>query len=280
MGLDQALRKKHEKLIALIQSYKNVVLAYSGGVDSTLLLTVILQAVPTENVTAVIAESATFPQEESHAAQSICEQWGVPCTVISTDEMADPDFVNNSSERCYYCKTELFTRILQQADNKGVAYVLEGSNADDRYDHRPGMKALRELGIKSPLLDCELTKEEIRVLSREFDVPTAEKPSFACLSSRIPYGTKITEKVLKKVHDAEKIINSLDVKQCRVRDYGECARIEVSPDDIAILARDDARTMICEAFKDIGYKYITLDLEGYRTGSMNLVLTNNKEELQ
>ncbi|MFC1809150.1 ATP-dependent sacrificial sulfur transferase LarE [Candidatus Omnitrophota bacterium] len=278
MTLDKILLEKYEQLIDHIKAYDKVVIAYSGGVDSTFLLKAAVEAVSVENIIAIIAESLTFPQEESIAAQNICKEWNVPFLVISTDEMTDPAFVNNSHVRCYFCKTELFTKMLQHAKAEGIAYVLEGSNADDRHDYRPGMKALQELGIKSPLLECELTKDEIRALSRHFDVPTAGKPSFACLSSRIPYGTRITEKVLKMVHDAEKIIRSFNVEQCRVRHYGDCARIEVHPHDINILAQPDIREKICKQFKEIGYTYVTLDLEGYRSGSMNLVLSNTTEE--
>ncbi|MBN1493579.1 MAG: ATP-dependent sacrificial sulfur transferase LarE [Candidatus Omnitrophica bacterium] len=278
MGLESALQKKYDRLLAYIGSYEKIVLAYSGGVDSTLLLKVIAQVLPAENIIAVIAESPTFPQEESIGARAICEGWGVPYAVITTEEMNDANFVNNPEDRCYFCKRELFNKILQYAYNKGITYIFEGSNAEDIHDHRPGLRALRELGIKSPLLECGLSKDEIRALSREFGVPTAAKPSLACLSSRIPYGTQITEKVLKMVHDAEKIIRLFGVTQCRVRHYGDCARIEVEPKDIGTLTRHEIRTQICEALKKIGYKYITLDLEGYRSGSMNLVLTTNDKE--
>jgi pyridinium-3,5-biscarboxylic acid mononucleotide sulfurtransferase len=278
MVLKLVTKTNYERLLHVLREYKRAIIAYSGGVDSTFLLKSAIEALGRKNVVACIAESPTFPNAESVFAQDLCTQWGVSFCLIKTKEMQNKAFIQNTPDRCYHCKTELFGKILQHARKKGVKYVLEGSNADDRKDYRPGMRAVQELGIRSPLLDCDLSKAEIRALSRDLGIPTADKPSLACLSSRIPYGTKITEKVLQKVHDAEKIVRSFGIVQCRVRDHGDQARIEVVPADIAKLAGAKVRTAMCRKLKKIGYKYITLDLEGYRTGSMNLVLTKTDKE--
>ena len=257
---------------------KQVIVAYSGGVDSTFLLRAAIEALGCEKVTACIAESPLFPHEESVFARGLCRKWNVAFFVISTHEMNNPAFVRNASDRCYHCKKGLFKLMLQQAKEKEVTYVLDGSNVDDRKDHRPGRRALQELGIVSPLLESGFTKQEIRKLSRALRIPTADKPSLACLGSRIPYGTRITEKGLQKVHNAERIVRSFGILQCRVRDYGDLARIEVLSKDIQKLTRTGIRAVLSRKFKKLGYKYVTLDLEGYRTGSMNFILTKKNKE--
>jgi len=269
---------KFKYLLSSLRKMKQVIVAYSGGVDSTFLLRAAIEALGCEKVTACIAESPLFPHEESVFARGLCRKWNVAFFVISTHEMNNPAFVRNASDRCYHCKKGLFKLMLQQAKEKEVTYVLDGSNVDDRKDHRPGRRALQELGIVSPLLESGFTKQEIRKLSRALRIPTADKPSLACLGSRIPYGTRITEKGLQKVHNAERIVRSFGILQCRVRDYGDLARIEVLSKDIQKLTRTGIRAVLSRKFKKLGYKYVTLDLEGYRTGSMNFILTKKNKE--
>lgn len=268
----------NDKIKALeikLTGYKCVAVAFSGGVDSTFLLKSALQALRRDNVYAIIAQSPIFPVEEFERASAICREWDVSFTVIMSDEMADERFVANSTSRCYFCKIRLFTKIRQAANAAGITVILEGSNADDVNDYRPGFQAIKELCIESPLLACGISKAEIREGARMLQLDAAEKPSMACLSSRIPYGVRITAENLAQVHQGEQIIREYGITQCRVRHYGDCARIEVMPCDIMRLADKKIREELCQRFHAIGYVYVTLDLEGYRTGSMNLVHDHN-----
>ncbi len=246
----------------------SVLIAYSGGVDSTFLLKVARDALE-EKVLAVIAESPTYPEDEVRFAVAMCERLGVRRRVIKTDEFSDENFVTNPRERCYYCKTELFSRLKQMAEENAISYVLDGSNYDDRSDFRPGNRAREELGVRSPLMELAFTKQEIRNYSRELGLPTWDKPSSACLASRIPYGTRITEGILRMVREGEGFLRSLGFKQVRVRHHGHIARIEVDKDSVGRIMRDGLRDKIARKFEEIGYVYVTLDLKGYRTGSMN-----------
>lgn len=246
---------------------KSVLIAFSGGVDSTFLLKVAKDTLG-DNVLAVIAESPTYPEGEVRWAVELCEMLGVRRKVIQTDEFADENFVANPKERCYFCKKELFSKLLQIAKEHNIPYVLDGSNFDDKSDYRPGTQAKQELGVRSPLMELGFTKADIRKFSKELGLPTWDKPSYACLASRIPYGTKITEDILEKVGQGEKFLRSLGFKQLRVRHHGNICRIEVDQDSIAQAM--DLKDEISKKFEDLGYTYVTLDLKGYRTGSMNL----------
>ncbi len=262
---------KLERLRERLRVIGSAAVAFSSGVDSTFLLRVAHEELG-ERVVAVTARSHSFPKRELDEATAFCRAEGVRHEVIDSEELDIPGFAENPPDRCYHCKKELFGRLLAFARENGLAAVLEGSNIDDDGDYRPGRRAIRELGIVSPLHEAGLTKAEIRALSREMGLPTSDKPSFACLASRFPYGERITASGLERVEKAEQWLldAGLDLTQLRVRSHGDLARIEVPPGDIPRLASRAAE--IAAAFKDLGFAYVTLDLSGYRTGSMNEVL--------
>jgi len=260
---------KLTKLQDLLKGLNSVLIAFSGGVDSTFLLKV-AHDVLGDKVLAVIAESPTFPESEVRFAVAFCETLGVRWQTVKTNEFSDENFLQNSKDRCYFCKKELFSRLKEIAAQIGLAYVLDGSNHDDKSDYRPGNRAKCELGIRSPLMEVGLSKQEIRELSKDMGLPTWDKPSYACLSSRIPYGTRITEGILRKVEEGEGFLRSLGFKQLRVRHHDSIVRIEVDKDSIGQAMR--MMDKISKKFEELGYTYVTLDLKGYRTGSMNAVL--------
>ena len=262
---------KLERLRERLRVIGSAAVAFSSGVDSTFLLRVAHEELG-ERVVAVTARSHSFPKRELDEATAFCRAEGVRHEVIDSEELDIPGFAENPPDRCYHCKKELFGRLLAFARENGLAAVLEGSNIDDDGDYRPGRRAIRELGIVSPLHEAGLTKAEIRALSREMGLPTSDKPSFACLASRFPYGERITAAGLERVEKAEQWLldAGLDLTQLRVRSHGDLARIEVPTGDIPRLASRAAE--IAAAFKDLGFAYVTLDLFGYRTSSMNEVL--------
>ena len=267
---DAKLKLLRERLRVL----GGAVVAFSSGVDSTFLLRVAHEELG-DRVIAATIRSHTFPRRELDEAAAFCRAEGVRHVVIDSEELDIPGFAENPPDRCYHCKRELFGKLLAFAHENGLAAVLEGSNIDDDGDYRPGRRAIRELGIVSPLHDVGLTKAEIRALSREMGLPTSDKPSFACLASRFPYGERITVLGLERVEKAEQWLldAGLGLTQLRVRSHGDLARIEVPSADIPRLAARAAE--IAAAFKDLGFAYVTLDLLGYRTGSMNEVLQGN-----
>lgn len=263
-----------EKLLSLrkvLSSLESTCIAYSGGVDSTFLLRV-AKDVLGENVLAVTGTSPTYPRRELNEAIETAQKIGVRHLLISSNELDIPGFSENTANRCYYCKHDLFGKLKAEAEKYGIKTVADGSNYDDTADYRPGRKAAKDLGVRSPLCEVKLTKNEIRYLSKELGLSTWNKPSFACLSSRIPYNEKITEEKLKQVEEAEGILRDLGFTQFRVRHHNDIARIEFIPNEMSSLNDSEMRLLIDSALKNLGFKYITVDLKGYRTGSMNEVL--------
>jgi len=264
-----SIEEKVPILKETLSALESAVVAFSGGVDSTFLLKMCCDVLG-EKVLAVTADSPIHPARELRDAVKIAESFGVKHLVLQSKELENPRFTANSPGRCYHCKVELFKTLRGLAAPYGILNVVEGSNLDDLGDHRPGMRAAAELGIRQPLQEAGLTKAEVRAISKDLGLLTWNKPSMACLASRIPYGTPITKEALAMIDSAEDFIRSLvGIKQVRVRHYGHMARIEVEPQDIEKLACEDKRQCIVDYLKGLGYLHVTLDLAGYRTGSLN-----------
>ncbi len=270
--MDKSVEEKTARLKEIFQSMGKVLVAYSGGVDSTLLLRVAHESLGGGHVLAVTALSPLYPDRELAAAKRTAQEMGLKHILIESNELEIEGFSKNPSNRCYFCKKELFEEMQNIARKEGIPYIVEGSTLDDERDHRPGRKAIHELGIRSPLQEARFTKEDVRELSRALGLSTWDKPSFACLASRFPYGEEITPEGLKMVDEAEDFLISLGFKQVRVRHYQNLARIEVYPEEINRLMNGSLREKIVDRLKKIGYHYVTLDLQGFRSGSMNEVL--------
>ena len=270
--MDRLIQEKFGRLREIFQSMEKVLVAFSGGVDSTLLLKVAQDALGNKNVLAVTALSPLYPERELQGVKKLIEALGARHRLIHSNELEIPGFSKNPPNRCYYCKSKLFGELLDLAKEETIPVVVEGSTLDDDQDHRPGKMAIRELGIRSPLREMGFTKAEVRELSRALGLPTWDKPSFACLASRFPYGKEITEEGLKRVGQAEDFLFGLGFKQVRVRHYGDLARIEILTEELARLMDGSLREKVVSHLKGMGYRYITLDLQGFRSGSMNEVL--------
>ena len=266
----QAL-KKQDRLVEYLKELGSVAVAFSGGVDSTYLLKVAHDTLG-DKVIAVTARSCSFPERELKEATDFCKKEGIRHYVCESEELDIEGFAHNPKNRCYICKHELFEKIIGITRENDIRYVAEGSNMDDNGDYRPGLQAVAELGVTSPLRHSQLYKEDIRILSRELGLPTWDKQSFACLSSRFVYGEEITREKLGMVDKAEQLLLDLGFHQVRVRIHGMIARIEVMPDEFEKLIRKENRERVVKEFKTYGFTYVTMDLSGYRTGSMNETL--------
>ena len=269
--MTKQLKDKYEDLKKYLQGFDSLAVAYSGGVDSTFLLAAAKEALG-EKVIAVTLLSAFVPEHEITEAKLLTSTLGIHHEFIRVDELSIPGVAANPPNRCYLCKKALFTQIKALAEKMGIQQVVDGSNRDDEGDYRPGLQALAELEIKSPLRIAQLTKTEIRALSQMLNLPTWDKPSFACLASRIPYGEPITKEKLAMIEKAELVLMAAGFKQMRVRCHDKLARIEVPEEAISLLLDHDLRMKIAEAFAKIGFSYTAVDIKGYRTGSLNEVL--------
>ena len=264
------LKEKYDKLKEYLESLESVAVAFSGGVDSTFLLKV-AHDVLGDKAVAVTIFSSLYPHRDFLDASKFCAEEKIKQIMCPVDSMKISGLKENPRNRCYLCKKDLFTRLLNLAKENKLAYVVDGSNTDDLTDYRPGFQAIEELGIKSPLQFAELNKAEIRELSKSLGLPTWDKPSSACLASRFVYGETIDKEKLNMVESAEEFLFNMGFKQLRVRIHGKLARIEVLPDDFEDIIQDYTRMKIHDELKKIGFSYVTLDLKGYRTGSMNEV---------
>jgi len=272
------LMQKYEKLKAILTDMKEVVVAYSGGVDSAFLLKV-AHDVLGDNAYGILAISPTYPSREFERAKETAAVIGARIRIIETNELEDEKFKTNPVNRCYFCKSELFSRIVELAETRQYKNFVDGSNFDDKGDYRPGMKALSEKGIRSPLQVAELTKSEIRELSHMLELPTWDKDALACLSSRFPYGENIDIEKLRIVDEIENYLYDLGFRNIRARHQKNTLKIEVQPSHIARFFEEEVRLNVLNKAKSLGYKYITVDLEGYRQGSMNEVLGDKKYKL-
>jgi uncharacterized protein len=268
---EKTARLKKEKLIQYLKGLDSLLVAFSGGVDSTFLLALAHETLG-DKVLAVTESSSTYPSMERQEAVQFAQERGIEHVVFQSDETSIPEFVSNTPDRCYHCKKALSQELLKIAGERGIEHVAYATNVDDLADYRPGLKAADEMGIIAPLVVSKLNKEEIRFLSKEMGLPTWDKPAMACLASRIPYGDPITAEKLKMVEEAEAYLAKSGFKQYRVRHHGSVARIEVESAEIHRLNEPVLRKKIAEKFKEIGFLHVAVDLEGYTTGSMNRAL--------
>jgi pyridinium-3,5-biscarboxylic acid mononucleotide sulfurtransferase len=269
------LRDKEEKLISLLKGMERVIVAFSGGTDSAYLAWAARQALGDAAV-AVTADSASIPESHKRDAEEFVRRFGIRHEYIETREFENPDYVRNDANRCFHCKDELFTRLAEMGRARGFENIVYGVNVDDLGDYRPGQNAARLHEVKAPLVDAGLSKAEIRELSRQADLPTWDRPAAACLSSRIPYGTPVTIENVKTVETGEEEIKALGFRQFRVRFHGEVVRIEIAREEMARALSMEMAARFTAIFKGLGFKYVALDLEGYRQGSMNEALNLKK----
>jgi len=271
VSLAPALEAKYTRLVELLRDMRHVVVAFSGGVDSTLLARAAGDALGPDAVL-VTADSETYPEAELAEARRLAEVMGLRHIVVQTEELANPEYARNGANRCFFCKEELFTRLGPIAEREGIATLVYGANLDDLGDHRPGMKSAQARGVRAPLIEAELGKAEIRELSRALGLPTWDKPSFACLSSRFQYGDRITAQKLRQVDAAEAFVRSLGFRQFRVRHHDRLARLEIPLEELPRLWQDGRHAAIVARFRELGYVYVTVDLNGFQSGSANLLL--------
>lgn len=261
------LERKYARLVGILRECGSVCIGYSGGVDSVFLAKVSLDVLGRENVLAVTGRSAAYPQVQRDMALECVRRFGIPHLEVATEELSDPNYAANPSNRCYFCKTELWSRLAAIAAVRGPAVLLDGSNADDAGEHRPGMQAAREQAVRSPLLEAGLTKSEIRALSKRHGLPTWDQPAAPCLASRLPYGLGVTPDRLRQVEAAEEVVRGCGFREVRVRHHGDVARIELPPGEVA--AAFEHAAALTAAMRALGFRRALLDVEGYRRGALN-----------
>ena len=269
---DKTLLQKRSDLVNILEQMRSVIVAYSGGVDSAFLAAVANEALGRKALS-VTAVSPSLAPSELEEATDLANRIGLNFMTIETNEIDRPDYQANNPDRCFFCKDELYTHLVRFAEEESFDSIVNGTNVDDLGDYRPGIEAAKQYGVRSPLVEAELTKDDIRALSRDMDLPTWDKPAQACLSSRIPYGTTVTVEALTKIAKAEQFLRSKGFKQLRVRHHETIARIEIEPSDFSAITSEPLRSEINQEFKNIGYSYITLDLDGFRSGSLNEILS-------